>query len=345
MALVARPAPQPVLETLTPSATFLVLTIEHGGEARARQLLTDLEGLTRSVGSRAPEGRLSCVAGVGSAAWNRLFTGPRPAELHELAELVGRRHAVSTPGDLLFHIRATRSDLTFELAAAVMGRLRGAVAVRDEVVGFAYFDGRDLLGFVDGTENPAGREACGAVLVGAEDPDFAGGAYVVVQKYLHDLDAWEALSVEEQESVIGRSKLANIEKDVQAPDSHVALNKVIAPDGTERRILRDNMAFGSAARGEYGTYFIGYARTPSVIEQMLRNMFLGTPSAGHDRILDFSEAVTGTLFFAPSATFLDDLPEPPSAVVGGDPVGAPSATDTGRSGSLGIGSLRRIPSV
>jgi putative iron-dependent peroxidase len=339
------PAPQAVLETLTPSATFLVVTIGQGGEAQARQLLMDLDGLTRSVRSRAPEGRLSCVVGVGSDAWDRLFTGPRPAELHEFPELVGRKRAVSTPGDLLFHVRATRSDLCFELVAEVMSRLRNVVTVRDEVVGFEYFEGRNLLGFVDGTENPVGEAVCTAVLVGEEDRAFAGGAYVVVQKYLHDLNAWTALSVEEQERVIGRSKAANIEQDEagQAPDSHVALNKVIAPDGTERQILRDNMPFGSAAHGEYGTYFIGYTRTPSVIEQMLSNMFLGTASADSDRILDFSEAVTGTLFFAPSATFLDDPPELPKATAGVAPASTPSATGTGQAGSLNIGGLRRSP--
>jgi putative iron-dependent peroxidase len=184
-----------------------------------------------------------------------------------------------------------------------------------------------------------------AVLVGEEDQAFAGGAYVVVQKYLHDLNAWTALSVEEQERVIGRSKAANIEQDEagQAPDSHVALNKVIAPDGTERQILRDNMPFGSAAHGEYGTYFIGYTRTPSVIEQMLSNMFLGTASAESDRILDFSEAVTGTLFFAPSADFLDDPPELPKSTAGAAAAGAPSTTGTGQAGSLNIGGLRRSP--
>jgi putative iron-dependent peroxidase len=194
-----------------------------------------------------------------------------------------------------------------------MGRLSGAVAVADEVSGFQYFDVRDLLGFVDGTENPVGRVAREAVVVGGEDPEFAGGSYVIVQKYVHDMAAWNALPVEQQERAIGRSKLTNMEMDddVKPADSHIALNVITGPDGTERKILRDNMPFGSAGQGEFGTYFIGYARTPSVTEQMLRNMFLGTDSASHDRILDFSTAVTGNLFYIPSADFLDDLPASP----------------------------------
>ncbi|MEU3978843.1 Dyp-type peroxidase [Streptomyces sp. NPDC026672] len=307
------PTPQAVLDALTPHAVFLVVSVDPGGETAVRGLLGDLAGITRSIGFREPDGQLTCVAGIGSSAWDRLFDGPRPAELHPFRELTGPRHrAVSTPGDLLFHVRARRADLCFELAAEIMDRLRGRVTLCDEVTGFKYFDARDLLGFVDGTENPVGASARAAVLIGEEDADFAGGSYVIVQKYLHDMAAWNALPVEEQERVVGRTKQTNMEQadGVKAPDSHVALNTVTDEDGTEREILRDNMPFGSPGRGEFGTYFIGYARTPSVTEQMLRNMFLGRGAASHDRILDFSTPVTGTLFFTPSADFLDDLPKP-----------------------------------
>jgi putative iron-dependent peroxidase len=303
--------PQQVLSPLTRAAIFLVVTIDPGGEAAVRELLPDVEGLQRAFGFRAPEGALSCVVAIGSAAWDRLFTGPRPAELHPFRELAGPLHrAVSTPGDLLFHVRAQRLDLCFGLAAEMMKRLEGAVTVCDEVHGFKYFDVRDLLGFVDGTENPVGPAAGAAVLVGAEDQGFAGGSYVIVQKYLHDLRAWNALSVEAQEKVIGRTKLSDIELDDAAKpaDSHVAMTTIVDPDGTERQILRDNMPFGTIGRGEFGTYFIGYARSPSVTERMLERMFLGDPTASHDRILDFSTAVTGTLFYAPTSDFLQDLP-------------------------------------
>jgi putative iron-dependent peroxidase len=338
--------PQPVLSPLTTTAIFLVVTVDPGGEPVARELLSDLPALQRSVGFRAAEGRLSCVAGIGSQVWDRLFAGPRPAELHEFRELNGPVHrAVSTPGDLLFHIRATRLDLCFELASQIMDRLRGAVTVRDEVQGFKYFDVRDLLGFVDGTENPVGPLASEAVLIGDEDPEFAGGSYVIVQKYLHDLRAWNALPVDRQEKVIGRTKLSNIELDDAAKpdDSHVALTTITDPDGTERRILRDNMPFGNVGRGEFGTYFIGYARTPSVTETMLENMFLGSPPGNHDRILDFSTAVTGTLFFTPTADFLDDLPEPPGAGIAAGAGTSPELQAPG-DGSLGIGDLKRSTS-
>jgi putative iron-dependent peroxidase len=337
--------PQPVLSPLTTAAIFLVMTIEEGGEPVARDLLSDLPALERAVGFRVPELRLSCVAGIGSQAWDRLFDGPRPAELHPFRELAGPRHrAPSTPGDLLFHIRAGRLYPCFELASQVMDRLRGSVTVRDEVHGFKYFDVRDLLGFVDGTENPVGPAAGAAVLIGDEDPTFAGGSYVVVQKYLHDLQAWNALPVETQEKVIGRTKLSDIELDdaVQPPDSHVARTTIVDPDGTERQILRDNMPFGTVGPGEFGTYFIGYGRTPMVTERMLERMFLGDQEASHDRILDFSTAVTGTLFFAPSVDFLEDLPEPPGGAVA-EAVAAPNVQRP-PDDSLGVGGLKRSTS-
>ncbi|MGA8666062.1 MAG: Dyp-type peroxidase, partial [Candidatus Dormiibacterota bacterium] len=188
------PTAQPVLSPLTGAAIFLVVTINPGGEAIVRELLGDCAGLQRAVGFRLPDGGLTCVIAVGSAAWDRLFSGPRPAELHPLPEFAGERHrAVSTPADVLFHIRAVEMDLCFELAGQIMNRLRGSVAVVEEIHGFKYFDERDLLGFVDGTENPTGQAAYDAVTVGAEDPEFAGGSYVIVQQYLHDLDAWNAL--------------------------------------------------------------------------------------------------------------------------------------------------------
>ncbi|MBF6330528.1 Dyp-type peroxidase [Nocardia transvalensis] len=340
--------PQPILDPLTRAAIFLVATIDEGGEPVVRDLLADLQGLRRSIGFRLPGTDLGVVAGIGSAAWDRLFAGPKPAELHEFPGYHGERHqAPATPGDLLFHIKAESQDACFELAMTIGARLRGAATIIDETVGFRYFEQRDLLGFVDGTENPEGPSAAEATLVGDEDPDFAGGSYVVVQKYLHDLDAWNALPVEEQERVIGRTKLSDFElSDEDKPaDSHVAVNTLIDPDGTEREILRANMPFGSVREGEFGTYYVAYAATPSVPERMLVRMFLGSDEAAYDRILDFSTAVTGTLFFVPSLDFFDELPDPPQADAAREPlavnvIGSSGAVPPG-DGSLGIGTLKR----
>jgi len=346
VSVAAAPVPQPVTAPLTSAAIFLVVRVNSSGDASAaaRSLCGDLAALVRAVGFRDVEGELSCVMGIGAEAWDRLVGSPRPAELHPFREIrAGARHAVATPGDLLFHIRARRMDLCFELATQIMARLGDAVAPEDEVHGFRYFDARDLLGFVDGTENPAGHEAAQATLIGEEDPAFAGGSYVIVQKYLHDLPAWNALSTEAQERIVGRTKLSDIELDdaVKPSSAHNALTTIVE-DGKEMKILRDNMPFGRAAQGEFGTYFIGYARSPRTIEQMLTNMFVGKPTGNYDRLLDFSRAVTGALFFVPSATFLDGLaPDAPAALspAQGAADGSPSAASV-RAGSLGIGSLK-----
>jgi putative iron-dependent peroxidase len=295
---------------------FLVLTVKEGSEDTIRDLLTDLSGLTRSVSFRSPDDDLICVAGIGAHLWDRLFDLPRPRGLHPFEALQGPRHtAPSTPGDLLLHLRARHLDVCFELARHVLNRVRDHVTVVDETHGFKYFDERDLLGFVDGTENPEGTAATEAVAIGQEDPSYAGGSYVIVQKYVHAIPAWEALPIEEQERVIGRSKLDDIEMpdSVKPVDSHVALNTITDADGEELQIVRDNMPFGEVGAGEFGTYFIGYASDPGVIEQMLRHMFLGNPPGNTDRILDFSTALTGTLFFVPTVDFLDDPPTAPPA--------------------------------
>ena len=330
--------PQPVAASLTRAAMFLVVTMNDGPEHEAivRGLCGDLSGLLRSVGFRDLDSRLSCVMAFGSDAWDRLFGAPRPKELHPFREIRGQHHAIATPGDILFHIRAMRMDMCFELATQIMSRLGGAVSPADEVHGFKYFDDRDLLGFVDGTENPVDQEALDATVIGEEDATFAGGSYVIVQKYLHDLRAWNAVPVEQQEGFVGRTKLSDIELDDAAKPSfaHNALT-VIEENGQELKIVRANMPFGEVGKGEYGTYFCGYARSPGRIEQMLENMFVGRPPGNYDRLLDFSRPVTGTLFFVPSATFLDDVTAEAASDAGAEP--QPAAAD----GSLGIGSLKK----
>jgi porphyrinogen peroxidase len=341
--------PQNVIAPLTGAAIFLVAVVNSGAGSvdAVRAVCGDLAGLVRAVGFRDLDGHLTCVTGFGAASWDRL-AGPetRPAGLHPFQEIrAGSRYAVATPGDVLFHIRATRMDLCFELATQIVTRLGGAVTVVDEVHGFRYFDERDLLGFVDGTENPVGTAAARAALIGAEDPAFTGGSYVIVQKYLHDLAAWNALPTETQEKIIGRTKLADIEldDDVKPAYAHNALT-TITVDGREVKIVRDNMPFGSVADGQYGTYFIGYARSPATIEQMLVNMFVGDPEGNYDQLLDVSRAVTGNLFFVPSQPLLESLADGPVDPQPAVPLNTASPnTASLDTGSLNIGSLKGTP--
>ena len=354
---------QPVAAPLSRAAIFLVVTLKPEPQTRAtvRSFCGDLSGIFRAVEMRDLEAGLSCIMSIGSDAWDRLFGSPRPAMLHPFREIRGEKHtAVATPGDLLFHIRAKRMDLCFELETQIMTALGDAIAPADEVQGFRYFDDRDLIGFVDGTENPRGQAAVDAVVIGDEDPAFAGGSYVLVQKYLHDMQGWDALPTEAQEKIIGRKKLSDIELDdsVKPTSAHNALT-TITVDGKEVKILRDNMPFGRPGQGEFGTYFIGYCRSPRPIEQMLENMFIGRPPGNYDRLLDFSRAVTGNLFFVPSSTFLEAVADMPDNGAGdvteeaaekqsahAAPSTTPAAVEHSQSdparedGSLGIGSLK-----
>lgn len=341
---------QPVTGPLTRAAIFLVVQLrpDETVPAQMREFLAGLSGLIRAVEFRDLEAGLNCVVGVGSDAWDLLFGDPRPAELHPFREIhSGGRHAVATPGDVLFHIRSKRMDLCFELAMQIMDSIGDAVTVADEVHGFLYFDERDVLGFVDGTENPRGAEAREAVFVGNEDPAFAGGSYVIVQKYLHDMKAWNALPVELQERIVGRRKLSDVElSDAEKPSfAHNALTN-IEENGRQLQILRANMPFGRPGHGEFGTYFIGYCRTPRITERMLENMFVGQPPGNYDRLLDYSHPATGNLFFVPTVTFLDNIgsapeaeqaPEPSKHVAPAAPVPGSSAV---RDASLKIGSLK-----
>ena len=279
------PVPQPVLAPLTSAAIFLVVCIKPDPDSYAavRSLCADLPGIFRAVDFRRIEGALSCVTGFGSDAWDKLFGNPRPAELHPFREIrSGERHAVSTPADVLFHLRAKRMDLCLEMVSQIMDRIGAAVSAVDETHGFRYFDDRDLLGFVDGTENPRMQAALEAALVAGEDPQLAGGSYVIIQKYLHDMSKWNALSTEEQERIIGRKKLSDIElSDAVKPSSaHSALTTIVE-NGKEIKILRDNMPFGKPGRGEFGTYLSAIAGHHGQPNRCLRTC----SSAGHRAIM------------------------------------------------------------
>ena len=350
------PQPQPAINLpQTRHAIFLVYGVKAGPThaARVRHVCGNLDGLLRAVGTRAPDVALAVAVAFGSDVWDRLFGPTRPAELHAFREFrAGPRVAPATPGDLFFHVTANDMGVCYELAAQIFAHLGESVTLIDETHGFRYFDDRDLTGFVDGTENPVGEDSVAATIIGDEDPAFAGGSYVMVQKYVHDHAAWNSLPTEVQEGIIGRRKLDDIEldDDVKPPYAHNVLT-LIEENGEEIEIRRHNMPFGSAGGGDSGTYFIGYARSPRPMELMLENMVVGRPPGTYDRLLDFAHPITGTLFFVPSLEFLaamgadDAAPvpppasSPPTSPSPGAPVRAAGRTD----GSLNIGSLKGTP--
>lgn len=272
-----------------------------------QQVCALIINLNNSSFDRFPDSKASCVLGISYDAWLQLdLPRPLPRELKRFEQINGNKHtAVSTKGDLHFHIRADEKSLAYDMSSAISGAIKAIADCVVEVQGFRYWDSRSILGFVHGTENPHGKDRDYFAIVGDDDPQYKGGSYLFVQKYIHNLDAWKSLSVEEQEKVIGRSKTHDIEMsdEVKPKNSHIALANV----GDDLKVVRDNMPFGNVATNEMGTYFICYANTFSTVEKMLNNMFIGDPEGNYDRILDFSTALTGSLFFVPGLDMLNEF--------------------------------------
>lgn len=330
------------------SALFVTLVVGPGEDdaARVREVCAAVPTLVRSVGHRDESAALSCIVGIGADAWERLAPGhPRPAQLHPFQELRdGPRVAPSTPGDVLLHIRAERTDFCHELARVIAIQLGGAATIADETAAFAYMDNRDLIGFVDGTENPAPEERAQFVLVGDEDAPNAGGSYVTTQRYVTDFARWNACTTEEQEGAIGRTKADDIElDDATCPPSAHKARTTIVRDGVEQKILRQNRAWGTMSAS--GTYFVAYARDLSVTEEMLRRMYVADEDGVYDRLVDFTTPVTGTNFFAPSLDVLESLADASGDAASDAPpadAGASATPAAPRPGevTLGIGDLR-----
>lgn len=303
--------PQNVLDNHGSNTIFAVWNFKElpteAISAAFQQVCALVINLNHSAKVRFPDHGASCVIGIGPLAWNLLdFPQPGPAELNDFAAIEGAKYtAVATRGDLHFHLRGLNSSICYDMALEISKILTPVADPVEEVHGFRYWDGRSILGFVDGTENPEQYERSFYGLIGDADPAYKGGSYLFVQKYIHDLKAFKALPLQEQENVFGRYK----ESDVEMPDgvkpanSHSALANV----GDDLKVIRDNMPFGNMSTNEMGTYFIAYASTFDTVNKMLKNMFVGSPAGNYDRLLDFSTAKTGSLFFVPTLEMLDAM--------------------------------------
>ncbi len=289
-------------------AIFLTLELApgEGSAATARQALAGFPAMTAEVALSAPEARLTSVAAVADSAWDRLYGADRPVGLAPFKSFAdGGRTAPATAADLLLHIRADRLDLCFELARRARRALGEAVRVIEEVQAFRYYDSRDLTGFVDGTENPQGDEDRGAVaLLPGSAGAFAGGSFVNLQRYIHDLPKWEALPVPRQEDIIARSKQDNIEypSDKKPPTAHIK-RVSIKEDGQSLEMLRHSMPYGGA--DQQGLYFIAYTGRPDTFARMLEAMIVADGEGHYDHLMDYSRAVTGAAFFAPPKDWLE----------------------------------------
>src|ERR1700753_4053213 len=264
-----KPDSQNVTDYTNNNTIFMVWNFKDNLEIKEAfgRLCKLIINLNNSANVRFPVSRASCVMGIGHDAWLRLgLPAPLPKELTNFAPIIGEKHtAVSSRGDLHFHIRADTTSICYDMAAAISDVLDAVAVSVEEVHGFRDWDSRSILGFVDGTENPHGQDREFFGMIGDEDPAYKGASYLFVQKYIHNLNAWKRLSVEDQEKVIGRYKPNDIEMadDVKPSNSHIALANI----GDDLKIVRDNMPFGNMSTNEMGTYFIAYASTFSTVQK------------------------------------------------------------------------------
>ncbi|TAJ83430.1 Dyp-type peroxidase [bacterium] len=291
------------------NALFLILRVRdpitHGPSVA--RVAARVPALVHKVGAIDPRAKLVCTVSFGAEFWDVISPGKRPASLRPFSAIEAQgRSAPNTGGDMLFHIISKREDLNFELAMRIKNQFGEKVEVMEEIHGFRYLDSRDLTGFIDGTENPKGKERTQVALIGNEDPPFAGGSYVFTQRYVHDLKKWTAIPQKEQEKVIGRSKRDSKELSdrTKPPTAHIS-RVVIEEHGEELEIVRHSFPYGNMS--ESGLFFIAYSKNPDIPEKMLRRM-MGTASDGiHDHLMDYSRAVSGATFFAPSLAMLRSL--------------------------------------
>ena len=284
---------------------YLTLTLRHGAAlAPVRRALGGLPVLTQTIARELGEKRLLSAVAIGPRAWPLLFKMPKPDGLAPFRAIKdGPRHAPSTPGDLFIHIHSEHAYANFHLARRLMAQLRKSTKLIEEIHGFRNFEERDLTGFVDGTENPTGKDRVEAVIVGRENPRFAGGTFVSVQRFVHDLDHWERQAIKTQENTIGRTKQANVEMDdaTKPATAHIA-RAVLEVNGKEFEILRQGLPYGTTS--EHGVFFIAYLRDPRTYRRVLDRIFRRDAAGHYDHLTNFTRPVTGTNYFAPSVEFL-----------------------------------------
>ena len=302
---------QDVFKDAGESVIFLMLSLKREDIEKEREIIADMadrmEAIQRSMNIRVAPEAVKFSFGFSNRAWEYLFpTAKKPKELEDFQGVNGEHHtAPATPADLFLHVRAGQAATSYLVVDQIMSFLRPVVDVVDETHGFHYLEGRAIIDFIDGTENPVGEEAKEWAIIGAEDPEFINGSYAFAQKYIHDLDAWRALPTEVQEKYVGRRKYSDLELSDEEKDPRA--HNIISQDnrdGEEHKIVRMNVVFANPGEGVRGTYFIGYARHWDVTRQMVTNMF-----TQDDRLLEYSTAEKGQLFFIPSKEFLGRIAE------------------------------------
>ncbi|MGS0673607.1 Dyp-type peroxidase [Shewanella sp. 125m-1] len=299
-----------VLSNPTSHVEYLTFCLKDHSDL-AKQIgdgIAAINGIEKSINQKDLTAGLNISIGFSANAWPQLFPDqPMPAELHQFPAMSnGERQFPSTSGDIFVMIKSERIDLNFQAAKYIRNGFEDIATLSEDIQGYKYLDNRDMIDFVDGTENPTGNERVESVLVAGDIALHQGGSYLHVQRYIDRQADWDKQSTEYQEQVVGRTKMDNVELSDEAKPAwaHNAKSKVEI-DGEEIKMLRQNRPYGNAM--EHGTMFVGFAATPSIIETSLSQMIHADENGHYDRLLDFVEAKTGCLFFMPSKAFLDQF--------------------------------------
>ena len=291
-------------------ARFLVLNLKNLSVDDFKTQLNALFSTRDRFISQHPDAEVKTSVAFGPTLWNQLYS-QAPEGFKQLENIDGAFNMPVVPADVLIHIAAARADLCFALSQVFFEGIQDKVEVLDERVCFRYLDGRDLTGFIDGTENPQfPDDRAETALLGEDAGIFADGSFVFAQRYVHNLETWKRLKVDAQEHVIGRSKLESIEMadDVKPENAHIARVVIEDEQGEEQEILRHSLPYGDG-QGDKGLFFIAYTKDLNIIDDMLKHMFGTTGDGIHDRLLHFTTAVDGAYYFAPSEDLLDEILE------------------------------------
>ena len=258
----------------------------------------------------APEvsaGGVNFVLAFGSNLWRAICGNQEPADLSPFREIGGAsgKHVPAQQHDAWIWINGSTADVAFDHARAVWLAVRDVATLASEQPCFVYRDSRDLTGFIDGTENPDPLDAPNVALIPPGLPG-GGGSHVLVMRWIHDLDAFHAQSVADQERVFGRTKPDSVElaADQMPANAHIARVQ-IEEDEMELEIYRRSVPYGTVA--EHGLYFVAFSADRTRFDRMLARIFGTAGDEMHDRLTDFTRPVSGAFYFAPSLTALREL--------------------------------------
>jgi porphyrinogen peroxidase len=286
-------------------ALFITLNAKANQQKKICLALKQCPSIILDMQNAFKEANLHASVGIGSEYWSEI-SQEKPKQLIGFSQ-VDLKHAPDTPSDLILHIRSDRRDITYLLAKKLYQLFSNITTLQEEVSCFKYLDSRDLTGFIDGTENPTGQHREEVALVGEEDPSFRGGSYLHLQKYIHNLDRWEKLPIDKQETVFGRSKVDNIEfaSIEKSPHAHTKRTSLKNQHGESLEILRQSMSFTTWL--ESGLMFASYCHTPDNFNAMLKSMLIGDEDGKTDHLMNYTQAVTGQAFFVPNVNWLKQL--------------------------------------